>query len=401
MIAIVPDYTAWLLLTFMAIVVFARYLVFNTSQYETYLNHCLALAAVASLLHQHMVGDFFADRGIMTAATVQQLSLVAPIFAGVEFMGFITLWSRQSVAETARQHRYHRFAAFICAAGLLISSSPARIAGETLEEHGGWSSVSAWAFHACLLVILSVQLLRMCIKEMVRTDGKRQERLIACGGIALGLTIGSICTSAVLLALFEQLNLLHTIELRLRLHCYAFFVEPLGATLLGSAPLVLALYSRAGLDTTTRNWKQLQGLRNHMITAIPAIAFDIKIHTPRRRKSKLELHQTVVQIRDAILLLRPYFRTINESESTRFFTCYSVPDTQRGSALLALQLAHAIELKEAGATQVPFDATIIPRSRSTNLEEETTELVHLAKWWPLAQSDTATTLTRTPQRMDH
>lgn len=398
MTATIPGYIAWPLFMFMAVTVIARYLVFNTSQYETYLNHCLALAFVASLLHEQTINNFLADHRIMSVATAEQLSLVAPIFAGAEFIGFITLWSRQSVAETVRRHWYHRLAAYICSAGLLISGSSARTAGETLEQHGGWSSVIAWTFHSCVLVVLSVQLLKMCVKEMARTDRTRRERLIAGGGIALGLTIGSTCINAVLLALFEELNWTHTVDMRLRLHAYIYFVEPLGASLLGSAPLILALYSRAGLDITTRNWKQLQNLRNSVTAAVPAIAFDIKTSNSGRRKSKLELHQTIVQIRDAILLLRPYFRTINESETARFMARHSIPDSRRASALLALQLARAIELKEAGDAPNPFDAAIIPGSRSANLEDETTELVHLSKWWPHAQSDTAAT--RTLQRLD-
>lgn len=399
MTATVPDCIAWPLLILMAAIVIARYLVFNTTQYETYLNHCLALLLVSNLLRERAVEDFLASREIMTVTTAQQLSLAVVISACAEFLGFTTLWSGRSITETLRRHDHQRLLAIILAVGLFIAASPARAAGETLERHGGWSSIIAWIFYAFLLVMLGFQILRMSVKEMARLDGERRDRLIAAGGIALGLAMLITCLNAVLLAIFEELDWVHSIDLRLRFHGWIFFVESFGASLVASVPLGLAIYSIAGLDATTRNWRKLQGLRDDMATAIPEIAFDIKVRNRGRGKLKLELHQTTVQVRDAILALRSYFRTLNEPDQRQFLTSHSVPDSQREYALQALQLARAIELKEAGAAPRSFDATTIHSSRSTTLEEETEELVRLAKWWPNAQSDTATT--RTPQRMDY
>ena len=399
--AVIPDSVAWPLIAFMIAVVMARYLVFNTSRYETYLNHCLALVVLATLLRDDAVERSLADHGIVTVVTAQQLSLVAPIFAGAEFMGFITLWSRQSVTETVRRHRYHRLAAAALSAGFLISGSPARATGKTLEEYGGWTSIAAWVFHGILLIVLSAQLWRMCVKEMRRPGGTRHERQMAIGGMVLALTIGPSCINAVVLAVLEELHWAHTVELRLQLYRVTYIVESFGAVLLGFVPLVLALYSLAGLNATTRKWERLQGLRSAMTTAVPDIAFEIKVRNPGRRKSKLELHHTIVQIRDAILSLRPYFHSLNEPEADHFFNRHRVPETQREYALQALRIAHAVQRKRAGADPEPVDAATIPDSRSTTLEEESAELINLVRWWPCAQADVSTAPTQTPQRTDH
>ncbi|WP_425294264.1 DUF6545 domain-containing protein [Mycobacterium attenuatum] len=63
----------------------------------------------------------------------------------------------------------------------------------------------------------------------------------------------------------------------------------------------------------------------------------------------LELHQTTVQIRDAILQSRRYFSDTDAVELAGFCNSYAAPVDQRGEAALALQLAHAARARKAGA----------------------------------------------------
>jgi hypothetical protein len=119
----------------------------------------------------------------------------------------------------------------------------------------------------------------------------------------------------------------------------------------------------------------------------PASAFELRHPNTRRQKTPLDLHQTTVQIRDAILQLRGYFHDIAPSQADLFVQRYSIPTHQHDAALAALQLANAIHTKAAGASPTPVDTTVILQSRSTNLEQETAELLRLARWWPHALQD--------------
>ena len=98
---------------------------------------------------------------------------------------------------------------------------------------------------------------------------------------------------------------------------------------------------------------------------------------------------------DAILQLRPYFRDVPPAEAEDFTT--HVPARHRQGAIDALQLARAVQAKAAGATPAPIDASVVLNSRSTNLDEETAELLRLARWWPHAEA----AATQQPEMSEH
>ncbi|MBU8820757.1 hypothetical protein KL864_33345 [Mycolicibacterium goodii] len=386
MTATVPGVLAWPLLAFMAAVVVFRYLLFNHSQWERYLNHTLAFMLAANLIRERLVQEALASAGVMSVSTAQQVSLALMIFCAAEFMGFITMWTQLSAEQARRRQRFHRTAALGLAAAFFIAATPARTAGQPLEVHGGWSSVLAWSFYVLLLCVLSVQLTALCIKELRRPQAKRHERLVAASGLTIGFSIAVTSIEAPVLAALEELGWIYSHGYRLTLHGFIFFTESVGANLLAAIPFLLAAFARAGFDATSRRWRQLQPLRDAMIAAVPEAAFELRVPNTSRRKTSLDLHQTTVQIRDAILQLRPYFVEVDPEEADHFTTRATVPPKHRQAALDALQLAHAVHAKAAGAPPSPIDASIVLSSRSTNLDEETAELLRLARWWPQAEA---------------
>ena len=382
----VPENFAWPLLAFMATVTLLRYLFFNHSQWERYLNHTLAFMLASNLLREHRVEIALSDAGVLSITAAQQVSLALMIFCAAEFMGFITVYTRLSRQQARIRQRYHRIAALVAAAGVFVAATPARNAGQTLEDHGGWWSVAAWSIYVSILVTLGTQLMWMCTKELMQPRAKRHERMLALSGFSIGLSIWISSIEAPLLAALEEFGLLYSRDYRTALHGFIFFAESVGANLLAFSPFLVGVASRAGLDATSRHWRQLQPLRDRMLEAVPAIAFDISAPRPSgRRKAPMDLHQTVVQIRDAILQLRGYFRDVSDIRSALFVSEHRVPVAQREPALAALQLADALRAKAAGAAAVPVDSGAVLRSRANTLEDETAELLRLARWWSHAE----------------
>ena len=179
----------------------------------------------------------------------------------------------------------------------------------------------------------------------------------------------------------DQLGWTHTIEFRLWLHSSEFFWLAVVVYLLGAVPLAVRLHAYLGLDRISRTWTRLQPLRLSMTAVVPESRFDLGYDDRRIQKTTLQLHQTIIEIRDAILQLRPYVRDIAPHEWPRLLKPLSVPTHERGAAAQALQLAHAARTKAAGATPEPRNMTQIVRSRSATLDEEAAELLALAKWW--------------------
>lgn len=381
----VPAWLAWPLIVAMAAIIAVRYRWFNTTLYDNYFNNTLLLMLVAQLLREHLVEQLLDRAAVMTVTMAQHLSLVLVFFMAAEFMGFITLWAQLAPEETRRRHRYHRGAALILAAAFFLVTTRARASGQLLEVAGGWDNVIAWGLYAVLPVALAVQMVNMCVHEFRRPEAKPRERLVAGSIGTIGAAIGITTLVAMALEFLEEVGWLHSLDYRLDKHAFIFFWEAIGAAAVAAIPIALAAVAHLGWDSYSRDWRQLQRLCADMTDAVPDAAFEIAFNSPGRRKTALELHQTTVQIRDAILRLRPYSTNISREVLAGFLHKYSVPPEEAGEAAHALQLAAAARAKESGA-QPSVDTAQIVQSRSTTLAEETDELLALSRWWPPARA---------------
>ncbi|MGL5441334.1 MAG: DUF6545 domain-containing protein, partial [[Mycobacterium] stephanolepidis] len=303
----VPAWLAWPLIAAMAVVVAVRYRWFNKTLYENYFNNTLLLMLIAQLLRERAVEQLLERTAVMTVTMAQHLSLVLVFFMAGEFMGFITLWAQLSPEETRRRHRYHRAAAVVLAAAFFVATTRARVNGQLLEVSGGWDNVIAWGIYAVLPVALGVQMVKMSISEFRRPDAKRRE-LLTAGSIALiGAAIGVTTLIAMSLEFFGELGWVDSLNYRLDTHAYIFFWEAIGAAVVSAIPISLAIGAYLGLDSNGRYWRELQTLRKDMTAALPDALFDLEGSRSRRGNTELRLHQTTIQIRDAILQLRPYY----------------------------------------------------------------------------------------------
>lgn len=381
----VPGWLAWPLIVAMAAIIAVRYRWFNTTLYDTYFNNTLLLMLFAQLLRERVVEDLLDRNGLLSITAAQHLSLLLVFFMAGEFMGFITRWSGLSPEQTRARHRYHRLAATVLAAAFFVVTTRARIHGQLLEVSGGWDNVIAWGLYAVLPVALAVQIISMCMREIRRPDAKQRERIVAGSAIPIAVAIGITTTVAMFLELFEELGWAHTLDYRLTTHAYIFFWEAIGTAAVAAIPVVLAVVAYLGWDSTSRVWRRLQRIRSDMLIAVPDAGFEIAFNSCGRRKTALELHQTTVQIRDAILRLRPYYPGLGGTQSAAFLREYSVPPKQNAEAVAALQLAAAVRAKDGGVGP-STEVTEIVRSRSATLDEETRELLALSRWWPRARA---------------
>jgi hypothetical protein len=302
------------------------------------------------------------------------------------------LWNRISPEATRRSHRYYRLAAVVLSAAFLVAGTRARVAGQPFEVSGGWDAVLALSLYLTIIVILVARLLWMFGSELLRATDTRELVLAAAGVLAVVLTAAA-CLEALVLAVSDQLGWSNTVAFRMRVHGFEFLWMAVIVYLFGAVPLVVRLHSYLGLDRVSRTWKGLQPLRLSMTAVVPESSFNLEHddleHDDRRfQKTTLQLHQTVIEIRDAMLQLRHYVRATAPDELARFFQTYSVPTDERDSATNAFELAHAAKAKVAGDRPETPDQAVVVNSRSTSLYEEAANLSALAKWWTAALAAT-------------
>lgn len=395
MTSTVPGWIAWPVIAAMAITLTLRYTSFNKNLYDNYLNNTLAWMLLTQLLRERLVEQLLSKAALMSITLAQHLSMAAMSFIAAEFMGFVTTWAGLPAEEMRRRQRHHRLMATVFAAAFLAVTTRSRVNGQILEIAGGWDNVLAWALFSAMPVTLSIQMSRMCVTEFRRQSATPRERLLSVGAAIIAAIVGVNCLAALLMAALEELGWAHTIDYRLKTHPIFFFLVAAGTAAAAATPVVLALTARLGLDETSRSWHQLQRLRSDMTTAVPESMFELKNDQTHRQKTVLQLHQTSVEIRDAMLQLRPYFHPIDPALQSRFLQTHAIPPSQREAAVFALQLAAAAHRKATGGGNVEtstVDPTMIAKSRSASLDEEIAELLRISRWWPEAQANTSSTV---------
>jgi hypothetical protein len=381
----VPAVIAWPVIIFMVITLAARFRWCRTNLYDTYYNNLMVFIMLAQLLREHEVEVAMSSSGLLSVSTAQQLASAAMIFASTEFIGFTTLWTRLSPAETRRGHRLYRVAAVLLGLAFLGAATRARVSGQVLEVSGGWDAVLAWSAYVAMILVVAARVSWMFAAEL-RTSTQRREFLLAIGGLSLGVVTGAGALEGLILAVADQLGWAHTLKFRLWFHGFEFFSIALVIFILGAVPLAARLVCYLGLDPTSRTWNRLEPMRLSMTAVVPESSFNLDHEDCRFQKTTLQLHQTVIEIRDVILQLRPYLRDIPRHELAWFFEAYSVPTKEREVAAHALELTQAARAKTASATPESPDVTTMVRSRSRTLNEEVAELLALAKWWKVASA---------------
>ncbi|MFZ2510317.1 MAG: MAB_1171c family putative transporter [Gordonia sp. (in: high G+C Gram-positive bacteria)] len=372
----------------MSLLLTARLKWCRTNLYDCYYTNLMALVLIAQLLREHAVEDALTRGALMSVTTAQQLAFVAMIFASTELIGFTMLWTGLSPSETRRCHRYYRAAAVGLCIAFLVAATRARIAGLTLETSGGWDAVVAWALYLTMILALSARVMWMFGQEL-RKSTRRREFVLAAGGLLLGVVTAAGCLEALLLALTDQLGWTDTLEFRRWFHGFEFFGIALAVFALGTVTVASRLIGSLGLDHTSRAWRGLQPLRTSMVTITPECGFDVAHPGEgRRQKTTLQLHHTIIEIRDALLHLRRYSHPASTAERTRFLSAHHVPPREHATATRAYEFALAARAKDAGAPPGPNGPPPDLRLRSTTLSDEAKHLLALAKWWTPAYAAT-------------
>lgn len=368
-------------MAFTLLIVIARRRWFHNS-FDTYFNTTLTLLLLAEVFRDPHAQHALAHHTPLSITWSQQLSGVCLGWAATEFIGFTMLWAGLPEHQTRARQRRYRLMAVLFAAAYLACGTRARNAGQPLEVPGGWDRPASWAFSVVMLLILSIHLFRRSATAL-RTTTAVRERLVVVGAVVLGVAIQLTCGQEVVLQITDQLGWTNTVAYRIHVHGISVFYAVLTITLLGAVPCFYQMAAELGLDSASTNWRRLQPMRHGMRSAVPGCAFEPEFSGPLSTPS-MRLHHTVVEIRDAMLQLRLYARPIAPDDLDRLLDEVGPPPEQRADAVQAIYLAAAARNKIGCATPALVDPGLLDRPGASTLEEEATDLIRLATWWPAA-----------------
>lgn len=382
-----PPYITWPVLIFGALVTIGRYVFFSHTRSDVALSNVLAIYVASNLLRERPIQDWLADHGVLSVTASQQLSLAITTFAAAEFLIFISTWAGlRGHAQPLRRPPLHALAAMV-AAGFLLAATPARNAGKTMEEFGGWWSLVAWIILAPIIVVAGIPVVRSLVHEFRRPGAPRSEKLAAAGGICIAVAAYFTTLEVIVLTLVKQLGWADTTEFMTWANSRGMFTQLALFSLLVTVPFVRKLRAWAGMDNTSRSWRSLQPLLSDMLAGAPEISFYAESHScTGRKRTVLDIHQAIVQIRDAALHLRTWACTPDSALVREQFDLEEVEQQQQHeAATAALRLACALRNKKDDLRMCAGTRVEILRSRSADLHGEIAEMLLLAHYWPRAK----------------
>ncbi|MEU6829434.1 MAB_1171c family putative transporter [Nocardia beijingensis] len=139
-----------------------------------------------------------------------------------------------------------------------------------------------------------------------------------------------------------------------------------------AVPLGTWLLERLGLDRPARSCRRLRPLWRDLTAAVPEIVLVPDTGAREQVPPATRLLRMAVEVRDALLHLRPYFPEGDESPL--------------GTADYAHRLAYAVQARKTGGP--PVRAEVVPRSPlgARDFDTDLRHLLALARIWPRAST---------------
>ncbi|MFI9506185.1 MAB_1171c family putative transporter [Nocardia sp. NPDC052566] len=375
MISPIPAYIALPAIVIVTTITVARWAVLRESTVDRLINRSLTWAVVGMLLHERAVAPTI-------ASLLHQLSLGAILFTLAGIFGLAQLW-RGADPETTWQRQRRYDAAIAVVLGLVLGAgTPARSRSMLIDQALGWPSVVFWAVFGTPLAVCAVLILRLGIREFRTEDLSIRERLVfyaifaAAGGLLVDAVAGP------LVAAFHTVTGIPSPDPQMIRKAATFFASALTASMITAIPLIAHILSRLGWDQTGRTCRRLRPLWRDLTDA----SRDIRLYTAAeltRTDPAVRLHRMTVEIRDALMQLRPYVPAdIDPRLHCR--DCGAVGE-------YALRIAHALDAKQRGAQPEPTTTQSVSSTASTiaDLDSELRNLLELARDWPHAQARVA------------
>ena len=381
----IPGVVVWPAVALLLFFIALRLIWHNATQFDVYANIMLCWTAVIQIMSDPFVQSWAASHSPFGMRTIQQVTLFLVLFGHAEFLGVAKIMSGVGLDAARRQQVFHRGAAVALIAVMFIAGSRARRDGLPLEVADGWGGVVVWGAF-CVLPVISARWLFRLIGKELRDTVRSLRHLVLL--IELGLAaviVGGSTMLGFVLSILEELDIAHTADFREAANARGFFLVLLVLTALAAGSCASSVSAYFGMDRRGRAWRALLPLWSDLTSVFPETVMGRGGARKFRRVTAFQLHRTMVEVRDSILRLSPFMREATD-EDRRWLSSLddasSIEESE--TAARALQIAKALHAKRAGEIPANGARPDLARSSSRSLEDETAELLGLAKWWRAA-----------------
>ncbi|TDP28219.1 MAB_1171c family putative transporter [Nocardia ignorata] len=303
--------------------------------------------------------------------------LAAIVLCVVCIYGLAQLWAGADPEGTWRRQRAYDTGALAASAIILIAGTPARSAGQLIDQTLGWPAVVAWIAFYIPLAATAWLVGKTSIHELRHPDAATtwRERLVIAGALGIALVAGIDSIANLTLTIIAVLGDHPALDPYMGYKTWTFFLDAVWGGTVIAVLLISAVLIQTGWDRAGRYCRRLEPLWRDLTAAVPEIVLTTP-HDSRRTIPATRLYRMTVEIRDAVLNLQRY--------------ALDVPPElgDRDARTFAQHLATLIDAKAAGDApyRSPTPGTSVqPRAR--DLTAELQLLLDLAKVWPPSTRD--------------
>ncbi|MGH3723150.1 MAG: MAB_1171c family putative transporter [Mycobacterium sp.] len=388
----IPGYISWPVLAFFVLVLAFRLRWLGTGLAARHRNRALIFVAATQVATEPAVQNLLAASVPLTAATASQIPFALLLLISPELIGFIAMIDDTDPAALTRGYRQYRVATFVTIAILGVIATGPRIRNQPIALAGDNSEVLAALVWSVLSVTAAAMILQLLAANFRRPNKTVAERLIVVELIGLA---GAICLPGLAiftLAFLDRLQLANTLQVRQTFYSHAIFYALAAVLPLALGPCFVAAQALLHRDTNGRTWRKLQPLWTDLTTAYPETILNAP---PQQLQpvSDFQLHRVIIEIHDALIQLAPHITELNDTDQQQLARACRPGITADQSAQHALQIAKAIAHATA-ANPSPVGSTPLPATATR--EDELTQLIDLATWWPTAKTIARQASTKVP-----
>lgn len=378
MTSAIPGYISWPVLACFVLVLAFRLRWLGTGFAARHRNRVLIFVAATQLTAEPAVQHLLAVAIPCPEASLSQIPFALLLLISPELIGFLAMIDGTDEALLARAYRQYRVATFLTIAILGVIATGPRIRHQPIALAGDNSEIYAALLWSVLSITAAATIFRLLAESLRRPRHSTAQRVIIGELITLGIATCLPGLTIFTLALLERLDLAHTLAVRQIIYSHASFAALLAALPLALGPCLAAAQALLHRDTNGRTWRNLQPLWTDLTTAYPDTILNAPPHRPQP-VTDFQLHRIIIEIRDALLQLAPRITELTDTDRQQLAEARGPRISDNHSAEYSLQIANAIgrpaEVNPAPASSSPLAAT-------ATREEELTQLIEIADWWP-------------------
>lgn len=376
MTSTLPAAIEWPMLAILLVVALLRAL-FLHSRLDQRLTTMLVFWGFCALLRDPHVQDRLAEH-LVNPSLIRQGTHLCAMLASAAIIGACALWAapaeRSATGPASVWHRPETqpivyTVVLIMGLALFPLSAPARGAGQSLEEHGGWQLVAYMTVYAAPTIV-AISAVALLLIEAAR----QSKSALAVTGFALAVVACAISlfdsTTRIINACFLYSNHHNAFTTwRSESNDVLFLPEVTVIALVLTVPLVNLLAERLGVDESSRQVRRLTPMWNDLSGAVPTVVLQQRPDRPDElaQRMGIEIWDTLIRLRD---YLPPRLIPRRTPDLSR------ISERDRVGVTAALAVQEAIEAYRAGTPLAPSSATPADLNH-LDLEE-------LARGWELA-----------------